>query len=216
MTGLSAPKSELGAKRGESPPAHFDLIVLAASAGGLQALTAIVSGLPAEFPVPLAVVLHRTKELPNMLAEVLGRRTALKVRSPKAGEAPAPGTIYVAPPDRHLTVTAERTFQLTEGERIHHTYSAADPLFLSAAQVYGRRVVAIVLTGGDGDAAEGARAVGLAGGVVIAQNKATSQVFSMPQATIATGQAHTILAIEEIGPALMRLIETGHLVNPGQ
>jgi two-component system chemotaxis response regulator CheB len=72
-------------------------------------------------------------------------------------------------------------------------------------------VVAVVLTGGADDAAEGARAIGLAGGIVIAQNQATSQVFSMPQATIATGHADTILAIEDIAPALMRLIEKGSL-----
>jgi two-component system chemotaxis response regulator CheB len=71
--------------------------------------------------------------------------------------------------------------------------------------------VAIVLTGGAGDGAEGARAVGLAGGIVIAQNEATSQVFSMPQATIATGHADMVLAIEDVGPALLRLSETGSL-----
>jgi two-component system chemotaxis response regulator CheB len=146
-----------------------------------------------------------------MLAQVLGRRTKLKVRTAKAGETPAAGTIYLAPPDRHLTVTRDRTFELTDGALIHHTHSAADPLFLSAAEVYGSRVVAIVLTGGAGDAAEGARAVGLAGGIVIAQNEATSQVFSMPRATIATGQADTVLGIDEIGPALSRLVETGRL-----
>jgi two-component system, chemotaxis family, protein-glutamate methylesterase/glutaminase len=198
---------------GGQPPlsTHFDLIVLAGSAGGLEALTAIVSSLPAGFPVPLAVVLHRSTQLPNMLAQVLGRRTQLKVRTAKAGETPAAGTIYLAPPDRHLIVTPERTFQLTDGALIHHTHSAADPLFLSAAEVYGRRVVAIVLTGGAGDAAEGARAVGLAGGIVIAQNEATSQVFSMPRATIATGQADSVLGIDEIGPALIRLVEIGSL-----
>ena len=146
-----------------------------------------------------------------MLAEVLGRRTALAVKSAASGEAPRPGTIHVAPPDHHLTVTPERTFAFNSGARVNHMRSAADPLFVSAAEVYQDRVVAIVLTGGDGDGAEGARAVGLAGGIVIAQNEATSQVFSMPRATIATGHADMVLAIEEIGPALLRLSETGSL-----
>jgi two-component system chemotaxis response regulator CheB len=212
MPGVSSSEPGLSADQRKPAFSHFDLIVLAASAGGLQALTTIISSLPAGFPVPLAAVIHRSNQLPNMLAEILGRRTALAVRPAKAGESPASGTIYVAPPDRHLTVTQDRTFALTEGKPIHHLHSAADPLFLSAAEVYGSRVVAIVLTGGLDDAAEGARAVGLAGGVVIAQNEATSQVFSMPQATIATGQADSILPIEMIGPALTRLIATGTLV----
>ena len=83
---------------------------------------------------------------------------------------------------------------------------------ISAAEVYRERVIAVVLTGGAGDAAEGARAVGLAGGIVLAQNEATSQVFSMPRATIATGHADAVLALDEIGPALIRLVRTGSLV----
>jgi two-component system, chemotaxis family, protein-glutamate methylesterase/glutaminase len=198
--------------RGPVPP-RFELVVLAASAGGLEALITIFSRLPAEFPVPLAVVLHHSVQLPHLLAEILGRHTALTVKTAAAGETPRPGTIYAAPPDRHLSVTPGRTFALTAGERIHHTYSAADPLFLSAAEVYASRVVAIVLTGGDGDGAAGARAVGLAGGIVIAQNEATSQVFSMPRATIATGQTDMVLAIEEVGPALILLVGTGSLTR---
>lgn len=190
-------------------PACFDLVVIAASAGGVEALTAVCSALPAEFPVPLVVVQHRSLRLPHMLAEILGRRTALRVKTAEAGETPRAGTVYVNPPGLHLTVTPERTFALTEGARINGTHSAADPLFVSSAEVYGDRVVAVVLSGGLGDGAEGARAVGLAGGIVIAQDAATSQVFSMPQATIATGHADAVLAIGDIGPAMIRLMETG-------
>jgi two-component system chemotaxis response regulator CheB len=204
---LAAVKALLG----DPVEPRFGLLVIAASAGGLEALITIFSGLPPEFPVPIAVVLHRSMQLPGMLAEILTRRTALKVKTAVAGEAPRPGTIYLAPPSRHLSLTPERTFALADGERIHHLHSAADPLFVSAAQAYGNRVVALVLTGGARDGAAGARAIGLAGGVVIAQNEATSEVFSMPRATIATGQTDAVLAIEEIGPALGRLVETGRL-----
>ena len=202
-----------------TPPAlvaslPFELVVIGASAGGVQALLTLFSGLPSDFPVPVAVVLHRSARTPNLLAEILGRRTALTVRTATAGETPRAGTIYVAPPDQHLTVTPERTFALDDGGRINHMLSAADPLFVSAARVYRDRVVAIVLTGGAGDGAEGARAVGLAGGIVIAQDEATSQMFSMPRATIATGHADSVLGIEEIGPALMRLADTGSLIRP--
>jgi two-component system chemotaxis response regulator CheB len=191
---------------------HFDLIVVAASAGGVDALGTVFARLPPQFPVPLAVVQHRSMQFPNMLSQVLNRHSQLRVKTAEAGETPQPGTIYLAPPDRHLSITADGSFALTEGALIHHTHSAADPLFRSAAEVHRDRVIAVVLTGGLGDGAEGARAVGLAGGIVLAQNEATSQVFSMPKATIATGHADAVLAIEEIGPALVRLVETGSLV----
>jgi two-component system chemotaxis response regulator CheB len=191
---------------------HFDLIVVAASAGGVDALATIFARLPPQFPVPLAVVQHRSMQFPNMLSQVLSRHSRLRVKTAEVGETPQPGSIYLAPPDRHLSIAADGSFRLTEGVLIHHTHSAADPLFRSAAEVHRDRVIAVVLTGGLGDAAEGARAVGLAGGIVLAQNEATSQVFSMPKATIATGHADAVLAIEEIGPALVRLVETGSLV----
>ena len=190
---------------------QFDLIVVAASAGGVEALRTIFAALPAQFPVPIAVVQHRSMQLPNMLSHILNRQTRLRVKTAEAGETPQPGTIHLAPPDRHLSITADGSFGLTEGSLIHYTHSAADPLFRSAAEVYRERVIAVVLTGRAGDAAEGARAVGLAGGIVLAQNEATSQVFSMPKATIATGQVDAVLAIEEIGPALIRLVRTGNL-----
>jgi len=121
------------------------------------------------------------------------------------------GTVHVAPAGRHLIITPERAYGAITGERIHFTHSAADPLFLSAADVYGSRVVAVVLTGGDSDGAAGARAIGLAGAVVIAQDEASSQIFAMPKATIATGQVDAILPVAAIGPGLIRLIETGSL-----
>jgi two-component system chemotaxis response regulator CheB len=191
---------------------HFDLIVVAASAGGVDALRTIFARLPAQFPVPLAVVQHRSMQVPNLLPQVLNRHSRLRVKTAEAGETPQPGTIYLAPPDRHLSLTANGSFDLTEGSLIHHTHSAADPLFRSAAAVHRDRVIAVVLTGGLDDAAEGARAVGLAGGIVLAQDEATSQVFSMPKATIATGHADAVLALGEIGPALVRLVQTGRLV----
>lgn len=194
-----------------APPRAFDLIVIAASTGGVKALLTIFADLPADFAVPVAVVLHRSSQTPSLLAEVLGRRTPLAVRNATAGETPRPGTVYLAPPDHHLTVTSERAFALSDGGRINHMRSAADPLFISAAEVYRSRVVAVVLTGGDGDGAAGARAIGLAGGIVIAQDEATSQVFSMPRATIATGHTDVVLAIEQIGPALRRLVRGGSL-----
>ena len=189
----------------------FDLVVVAASAGGFEALLAIFSRLPAEFSIPIAVVLHRSHQAPEMLATLLAGHTSLRVKTAVPGETPQAGTIYVAPPDRHLVLAENRTFAFQHEHYVHHTQSAADPLFLSAASVYSSRVVAVVLSGGDVDGAAGASAIGVAGGVVLAQNQATSKSFSMPAATIATGHVDAVLPPGGIATALMSLALTGGL-----
>lgn len=183
----------------------YDLIVMASSAGGIQALQAVLSALPANFPIPIAIVQHRTAALPNRLAEVLGARSSLSVKIAREGEIMAPGTVYLAPPDRHLTVGRDRSVRLIDGRRIRHVHSSANPLFASAAESLGGRVIAVVLTGGDRDATDGVQSVRAAGGVVLAQDEATSEFFAMPQSAINTGCVDSILALPDIAPALVRL-----------
>ena len=190
---------------------HFDIVVLAGSAGGLDALITVLSSLPSDFPVPVAVVLHRSSQGPNLLADVLSRHTTLRVTQAKAGELLRPGTVYLAPSDLHLSVTPARTFALSGGGRQSYVLSSADPLFLSVARVYAERVVAVVLSGSGHDGAEGARAVGRGGGRVLVQDEATAQAFGMPAAAIATGEVDAILPLGAIGPALLQLAITGQL-----
>lgn len=194
-----------------SAPVRYDIVVLAGSAGGLEALTAVLSTLPSDYPVPLAVVLHRSSQEPNFLTNVLSRHMRLRVTQAKAGEGPRPGTVYLAPSDLHLSVTAARTFALTGGGRQSYVLSSADPLFVSVARVYEGRVVAVVLSGFGHDGAEGARAVGRAGGMVLVQDKATAQAFEMPAAAIATGEVDAVLPLGTIGPALIQLVTAGQL-----
>jgi two-component system chemotaxis response regulator CheB len=194
---------------------HFDIVVLAASAGGLDALIAVLSSLPSDFPIPVAVVLHRSTQGPNLLANVLSRHTVLRVTQAKAGERLQPGTVYLAPSDLHLSVTPARIFALTGGGRQSYVLSSADPLFLSVARVYAERVVAVVLSGYGHDGAEGARAVGRAGGTVLVQDEATAQAFGMPSAAIETGEVDAVLPLSAIGPALVQLAITGQLKRNG-
>jgi two-component system chemotaxis response regulator CheB len=194
-----------------SCPAGYDIVVLAGSAGGLDALTAVLFSLPGDYPVPLVVVLHRSSQGPNLLADVLSRHTRLRVTQAKAGEALRPGTVYLAPSDLHLSVTTAKAFALTGGGRQSHVLSSADPLFVSVAQVYEQRVVAVVLSGWGRDGAEGARAIGQAGGMVVVQDEATAQAFGMPAAAIATGEVDAVLPLAAIGPALIQLVTTGQL-----
>jgi len=187
---------------------HYKLIVLAASAGGVQALGKILSTLPADFPVPLAVVQHRSAKPPHLLSRVLGRKTALTVKNAESGEPMRAGTVYLAPPDQHLVVKTDHQLGLTDGRKIRHLRSSANPLFSSAAEAFKDQVIAVVLTGGDADATDGIQDVKAAGGTVIAQDETTSEQFAMPRSAIATGCVAYVLPVDEIGPAILRLVST--------
>jgi two-component system, chemotaxis family, protein-glutamate methylesterase/glutaminase len=100
---------------------------------------ALLAGLPPDFPLPIAIVQHRSTKHPNMLAKVLGRHCALPVRIASEGEALRPGVVYLAPPELHMTVLADRSFSLADGRKIRHVHSSANPLFESAAGALGGR-----------------------------------------------------------------------------
>ena len=202
-----APNSE--GPRSDGRTAPYTIAILAASAGGLDAVTAVIEGLPPTFPIPVAVVLHRSAQLPNMLPDILSRRTGLRVRLVEAGEMVEAGVVYIAAPTLHLTIDAARRFVCTDGATVNYVHSAADPLLQSAAAVYRDGAIAVVLSGSGRDGAEGARAVALAGGYVLVQDEATSQAFGMPGAAISTGQVDAVLPVGEIGPELIRLAAIG-------
>lgn len=190
---------------------QFDAVVIVASVGGVAATGAILSQLPAAFPIPILLVQHRSSEQPNYLAQVLQRSTELKVKRAAEGDELVPGVVYVAPPTRHLVVTKKHTLGFLNGEtRIKRVLSAGDPLFTTAAEVFGNGVVAVVLTGMDSNGSKGVVQVKQSGGVVLAQDRATSEWFQMPEAAIATGCVDKVLPIREIGTELMRLAITGH------
>jgi two-component system chemotaxis response regulator CheB len=184
---------------------RYALVVMAASAGGVPAFQKVLGALPPDFPLPIAIVQHRTSTSPNLMARVLGRHTALKVKNAEAGDALQPGTVYLAPPHRHLIVQPDHTLGVMNGRKIRHVQSSANPLFESAAEVYGDRVIAVVLTGFDRDATDGVQTVQHHGGIVIAQDEATSHVFGMPHSAISTGAVKHILPLGDIAAELHRL-----------
>ena len=185
----------------------YDLVVMVASAGGLQAMEKILAGLPPDFPIPLALVQHRLTDKPEMLAKVLGRHTRLNVKLAEEGETLRPGTLYVALPTLHLQVDSDRTLHHVDGVRVRHVLSSGDRLFESAARSLGNRVIGVVLTGYDSDGSAGARAIHGAGGFVIAQDAASSAAPPMPLAAIATGCVDAVLPLETITPALVKLVD---------
>lgn len=184
---------------------RYDVVVIVASLGGIEALGDVVRALPARFPLPVAVVQHRTMAYPYLLEKVLGRQSLLRVRQVVEGEAAAPGTIYLAPPGLHLMFDDRGRLHTVDGRRINFTMSSGDPLFSSAARAFGGRVIGVVLSGTGKDGAVGARAIKDAGGTVIVQDAASSRSFAMPRAAIATGAVDAILPVDEIAPTLARL-----------
>ena len=191
----------------------YDLVAIVASSGGVKAMEAILEALPADFPIPIALVQHRSTDEPNLLARVLGRHSKLTVKLADDGEELQPGTVYVAVPTLHLIVSDNRTLRLVDGHKIRRVLSAGNPLFESAAARLGSRVIGVVLTGYDRDGTDGVQAIHQAGGVVLAQDNATSRAFDMPRSAIETGAVDAILPLEAIGPALVMLAAGRYPLN---
>ena len=191
----------------------FDVVALAASMGGIEALRTILGALPEGFPAAVLVVQHRPADYQGRLAEVLGRSTPLCVKEAEDGEALRNGTVFLAPPGRHLLVNADGVLSLSQAPKVHHVRPSAEPLFESVALAFGPRAIAVVLTGGDGDGSGGVRRVREAGGVVIAQEPASCAAPGMPESAIATGCVGTVLPLREIGPTLVALV-TGTAATP--
>jgi len=191
-----------------SAPA-YDLVVVAASAGGIAALSEVIGALPEDFPAAVVVVQHLDPRHRSLIDDILSRRTKLAVRQVSSGDHVEPGTVFVAPPDHHVLVSADGSFTLSKAELVHFVRPSADLLFESAAGSYGDRVIGVVLTGTGSDGSMGVEAVKKAGGTVIVQDQESSQFFGMPEAAIKTGAADFVLSLDEIGQALVTLVTEG-------
>jgi len=187
----------------------FDVVVIGASAGGLVALAKLLGDLPGSFPVALALVLHLRADRPSVLTDVLARYTPLSVLWAEDRGHLCRGTLTVAPPDRHLRVRAGGVLSLDDSPLVHYSRPSVDALFISAASAFGARTLAVILTGNGRDGADGALAVHRADGVVLAQDEASSEFFSMPREAIGLGGVTHVLPLESIAPALRRLVTLG-------
>jgi two-component system chemotaxis response regulator CheB len=165
----------------------------------------LLGALPTDFPAPVIVLMHLVATHPSVLQGVLERTTELPVVWATAGLRLEPGHVYVAPPAVHSIFGEHGELELDEGPPVHFVRPAADRLLASCAEVYDRGVVAVILTGSGVDGAAGVEAVKAAGGVVIAQDEASSEHFGMPGAAIATGAVDAVLPLDEIAGELVRL-----------
>jgi two-component system chemotaxis response regulator CheB len=183
------------------------LVTVAASAGGIPALQKLVGSLPRDLPAAVVVLLHRSPDQSESnLNRILARAGALPVVTAAEGQVIEGGTIYVARPDLHLTVSPEKRFSYIDGKRIKYLRSSANPLFESAAVAFKHRLLAVVLTGHGSDATNGVQAVKEYGGLVIAQDPMSAENRSMPQAAIKSGSVDFVLPLEAIGQVIADIV----------
>ena len=190
----------------EGKPFIRNVIAVAASAGGLTALSRLLGALDAGLDAAILVVQHLSPTHPSHLADILGRRTRLTVKQAASSHQLHPGIVFVAPPGSHLLVDRRGFLSLSHRPPVHFVRPSADRLFESIAGSFGSRAVAVVLTGTGRDGATGAQAVKRAGGIVIVQDEATSEFFGMPRAAIEAGEVDMILPLDGIAPALESLV----------
>ena len=183
------------------------VVGLVASAGGLDALGQVLATLPASFPGAVVALQHTRPEHTSRLAEILGRRTALQVRPARDGARLEPGLVLVAPPGRHTLVCPDHTIALIGSGQLPPSRPSADLLLTSMALSCRERAVAVVLSGAGHDGTAGAAAVKRLGGLVLAQDRATSRDFGMPGSAIAFDEiVDRILALARIGPTLQEMV----------
>jgi two-component system, chemotaxis family, protein-glutamate methylesterase/glutaminase len=185
------------------------ILLIGASTGGPQALNTLLSGIaPLIDRVPVLITQHMPATFTTILAEHLGRTSGKASAEAVHGEPIRPGRIYVAPGGRHMLVRRSEghaVLVLDDGPPVNFCKPAVDPMFASAAQVFGAAVMAVVLTGMGSDGTQGAAEVVTAGGSVLAQDEATSVVWGMPGAVAQAGHCAALLPIDDIAPKLKRL-----------
>jgi two-component system, chemotaxis family, protein-glutamate methylesterase/glutaminase len=183
------------------------LVVIGASAGGIETLRALVAGLPAEFPAPICLVVHTAPQSPGVLEEILNRSGSLRAVNGRTGERLRPGRIYVAPPDQHLLVEPG-IVRVARGPKENGFRPAIDPLFRSAAQVYGPGAIGVILTGNLDDGVAGLSAIKQLGGVVVVQDPRDALYPAMPSSAASRVPIDYSVPLAEMPRLLVRLAGT--------
>jgi two-component system chemotaxis response regulator CheB len=183
-----------------------ELVVIGASAGAVEALSAVLPALPEGYRLPVVVVVHIPADRTSIMAGLFRAKCRVNVCEAEDKEPLAPGTVYFAPPDYHLLVEPNRRLSLSGEEPVHFSRPSIDVLFESAADAGGPGVVGVVLTGANDDGARGLKAVCDAGGRAIVQRPEEAHVAVMPRAALAACPAAEVLTLAQVAA---RLIELG-------
>jgi len=182
-----------------------EAVVIGASAGGVHALLALLSGLPERFSLPIIAVLHLPQERDSRLADVFQQRLGMAVREATDKEAIAPSTLYFAGSGYHLSIEMDRTFSLSCEEPVNYSRPSIDVLMDSAADAYGPSLAGVLLTGANFDGAAGLARIKQRGGLTAVQDPAEAQVATMPQAAIRKLKPNLILTLDGIRQLLIQL-----------
>ncbi len=200
-----SPRSSVRAQRAEHPqPSPFEVIAIGASAGGFHSLCAVLEPIPASLPCGILVVQHISPDYKSVLAELLVKRTSLRVQQARDGEPMNAGTVYIAPPDLHL-LAEPGGMRLLRTPDVHHHRPSIDLLFESVAVNHGARAIGVVLSGSGTDGALGLKAIKHAGGTTMTQDPSKAEFNSMPYAAVATGCVDFVLQLDKIGITLAEL-----------
>jgi two-component system chemotaxis response regulator CheB len=219
LAGRNRAAAALAAPTPPSPtPSNFvasrvEVVVIAASTGGPNALAELLQAFPAAWTVPIVIVQHMPPVFTTRLAERLNERSQLQVREGADGDPIGAAQAWLAPGDFHLLLRRRAggvRLSLDQGPPVNCCRPAADVLFQSAAEAFGAGVLAVVLTGLGQDGRNGCQRVREAGGQVVVQDRESSVVWSMPGAVVEAGLAHRVLPLGQLGPEIIRRAQSGH------
>lgn len=189
---------------------RVDAVAIGTSAGGVEALSVLLPALPKGMRAAVFIVLHLPRERPSMLVDIFQPKSAVPVREAEDKEPVQPGTVYFAAPDYHLLIEKGPQIALSADEPVHHSRPSIDVLFESGAEVYGERLLGMILTGTNQDGASGLEMVHLAGGHTVVQRPDTALASFMAEAALKRGPADLVLSLDEIA-SLLRTLEGGEL-----
>ncbi|MFB8790051.1 MAG: chemotaxis protein CheB [Potamolinea sp.] len=194
----------IDAKQQDPIEATFPIVGVAASAGGLEAFTQLLSHLPNDTGMAFVLIQHLSPDHESLLTEILARATALPVREVHNGMTVEPNQVYVIPPNTKM-ILSQGVLQLSPREKVFGKYMPGDAFFTSLAADRGHKAIAVVLSGSDGDGSLGLKAIKAAGGVTFAQCEDTAKFDSMPNTAVATGNVDFVLPPEKIAEELVNL-----------
>lgn len=185
---------------------NYEAVVIGASAGGMEALKKLLTVLPKSFAAPIIIVQHISPHSDNYLARRLDELCKIHVKEADEKEKVATGTVYIAPPNYHLLIEQDKTLSLSADKKVNFSRPSIDVLFDSAAEVFGKGLIGVILTGANNDGSKGLKKIRDFGGLAIVQEPESAETCSMPKSAIETAGADFILTIEQISKKLIELI----------
>ncbi len=197
--------AELKPAKEPSPRSVPPVVAVAASAGGIEALSVLLDALDPAFPATILIVMHVSPDHPSRLAQVLGRHASIPVADAVEGEVPQAAHAYLAPPDHHLLLGPDGHLHLSTADAVHFARPAADVLFRSVAGVARHNAIGVVLSGTGSDGTDGVREIKEAGGFTIAQDESTASFWGMPGSAVHSGAIDRMLPIGQIAGLLRSL-----------